>query len=1002
MKKNEVAIVFGKFNGPHIGHIALIDHMRNYAKEQGIDHRIYTGTSHFKNAKAKKPKVNAKTPLDPETKVKHMKRVFNTENIHVHSNPFGAVEDLLNSGHSRVHIVLGSDRIDDDTAQKLKNQYGDRVAIVAGPQRIDDPTNRVASASSTRLRSHATKNDFKGFRNLLPEHMSEEHAQEYFNDMREGLRKAGESLHEEVSVQTRIKLSRAAKRTAPRRKIVRAMRAKRRKSMGQLKVRARNEIKDQLRRKVSHGNWKKMSFSARAMIDKRLSRKPIKKLADQMVKRIMPQVLRGESERLKSINDSFNPIVNALIENYITEAMKGDKPKRQPLTGEKKLKRRAQNRNNQSAKRTRDANALSAGDIRGKVLGVEDEDGNFLIISKRSFDERRHRKVVDPERATRGALEKFLNKPQFVNTETSEKLFGFVERGAGKKKEKAAKKEEPKAKSKAKPKAQRSSARAQEETPAPTVVAAKKAAKNDTFPTSHGATEMESGILFAFNAMLGLKPEQMVSMGLIDKKDLDAVLANPHQSYMPSCQRAAQQLLSAFGPGVYLKHTGRLKKSTKLSENAIKEGVVDNTPKSDLVVVDRDGKVIAGLSQKIGDSQLASGGPAETMTNLKWAAASRGDKLKPDTSKKLKQLEKMFREELGGNPRTRMGPVSLYQAGGAREGQEKEVERRERLHEQATELVNDLLNSDEDFAAAFIYSLITGSGKFEQGDPAIASHIFSANRDGTDAKITPVDMNYAKKMVGKIKVQMKFKSSAVETTDVKKKWNDFKAHKKSIGEKVSLEEDFRPYSYRSVIRAYSMTGNVSESFRLTGHRLVKSLLEDVSEKNIQELAPDPTTPEEAMEYLKEAVEYIGDDAFKLMQFFEDDFEFTATEPVIDWTELATNQGTQTNDIYVNGRKFSVPVEVPYNYDEFGNMSSPVSESYLEEKRNYRKEYDNYHSRPEQRKNRSKRVLARRLMMKLGKVRKGDGKDVDHKDGNPKNNGKSNLRVRDKSENRADN
>ena len=86
------------------------------------------------------------------------------------------------------------------------------------------------------------------------------------------------------------------------------------------------------------------------------------------------------------------------------------------------------------------------------------------------------------------------------------------------------------------------------------------------------------------------------------------------------------------------------------------------------------------------------------------------------------------------------------------------------------------------------------------------------------------------------------------------------------------------------------------------------------------------------------------------------------------------------------------------------MESPLSEEYLEEKkkRNYKQEYERYHSRPEQRKNRSKRVLARRLMMKLGKVHKGDGKDVDHKDGNPQNNGKHNLRVRDKSENRADN
>ena len=54
-------------------------------------------------------------------------------------------------------------------------------------------------------------------------------------------------------------------------------------------------------------------------------------------------------------------------------------------------------------------------------------------------------------------------------------------------------------------------------------------------------------------------------------------------------------------------------------------------------------------------------------------------------------------------------------------------------------------------------------------------------------------------------------------------------------------------------------------------------------------------------------------------------------------------------------------------------------------RDYRKEYDNYHSSAKQRANRSSRVLARRKLAKTGAVRRGDGKDVHHKDGNPKNN-----------------
>ena len=71
-------------------------------------------------------------------------------------------------------------------------------------------------------------------------------------------------------------------------------------------------------------------------------------------------------------------------------------------------------------------------------------------------------------------------------------------------------------------------------------------------------------------------------------------------------------------------------------------------------------------------------------------------------------------------------------------------------------------------------------------------------------------------------------------------------------------------------------------------------------------------------------------------------------------------------------------------------------------RDYKSEYKNYHSRPEQRKNRSSRVLARRLMKKKLGVKRIKGKDVDHKDSNPRNNSRSNLRIRSKSSNRSRN
>ena len=69
-------------------------------------------------------------------------------------------------------------------------------------------------------------------------------------------------------------------------------------------------------------------------------------------------------------------------------------------------------------------------------------------------------------------------------------------------------------------------------------------------------------------------------------------------------------------------------------------------------------------------------------------------------------------------------------------------------------------------------------------------------------------------------------------------------------------------------------------------------------------------------------------------------------------------------------------------------------------RDYKKEYSNYQGTPAQRKRNDARKAARRKMEAAGKVRKGDGKDVDHKNGKPRDNSKKNLRVVSKKTNRS--
>lgn len=95
------------------------------------------------------------------------------------------------------------------------------------------------------------------------------------------------------------------------------------------------------------------------------------------------------------------------------------------------------------------------------------------------------------------------------------------------------------------------------------------------------------------------------------------------------------------------------------------------------------------------------------------------------------------------------------------------------------------------------------------------------------------------------------------------------------------------------------------------------------------------------------------------------------------------------------------VRVQKNPESMIYVINSLDEEY---KRNYKKEYRNYHGKPKQRKERAARTKAREILMKKGRVKKGDGKDVDHKkplrSGGSK--GINNLRVRDKSENRSDN
>lgn len=73
---------------------------------------------------------------------------------------------------------------------------------------------------------------------------------------------------------------------------------------------------------------------------------------------------------------------------------------------------------------------------------------------------------------------------------------------------------------------------------------------------------------------------------------------------------------------------------------------------------------------------------------------------------------------------------------------------------------------------------------------------------------------------------------------------------------------------------------------------------------------------------------------------------------------------------------------------------------VRKKRDYKREYALYHGKPAQIRRRAQRNKSRRMMVRAGIARKGDGMDVDHRDNNPHNQNRSNLQLIPKSKNRS--
>lgn len=1054
-------IVIGRFQPPTAGHHKMVQHAMDLATQMGADHIIYGSRS----------EGDADNPLPTDVKKQHMMRIFGTQNVVVDKGLTSAIDQIKHAhdlGYKKLTLVAGGGRV--KSYENFKRYFGKKNISektgavldlrgirpedynVVGIDRDPDSDSgkldishtdfdrktgkmKLAKVSGSLVRAAAGSGDFKLFHSMMPEHVSEEDSRKLMSDLAthmkrlrtEGLHPvAGGVLNEIVSAQTRLKLARVARRTAKRRGMLRRLRARKRKTTPQLQRRAKQHVKDVLRKRVYKGNWKKLSYSQRANIDSRINKK--KRDITTMVKRIMPEVVRDESkrlQRLQGLNNSFDPVIDNFFANYLSEART---PKRPEQDSEGKKRRKNQNKENKRAQRERDETKIKAGDLKGAVMVVKNDVGDIEIIDKESYDPVEHDIVVDSKKATKGNISKYIENPEFVNTVTSEKLFGYIQ-GAGDSKtgkgKKEKKEEKPKAKSEKKekekgPSKEQKSAQRQMMPEQPgewdleqgTIEPKRKQSKNCSLPTSHDAKIVEPAMAVFANAANGIDFKKQVEMGLVDEDVMKAILKSPHKSLHESAQRMGNALVNHYGQRVYFKVVGSKLEDVKLSKKAEEGGLTNKTSKADVHIFSMDtNELIDTASVKCGASQASSGNWQDSTVGLQWTldnANNFGITLPKDVVKEVEDLISFISDpnEYAGNEVTARGPTNLYKARGAFAGQDPTFTKKEKANKTLTEKMNKLFKKSPEVLALYALTQMTGFHKFEENSTAIARSMIAVSHDGTQVKIGQIDLELAKKL--KIDVASRIKSSSAASKAQELEWDNLQEQAKKSGKTLTDVDDFRPYGYRNTIRTVinevdlrTLKENKSPLTSMSGVSIFKMLTEN--NKKDSQFYNVGTSPEEVEQNLKDLKEISKEDPMQVFQIVNSAFDYDDISPKVDFLDLLPTEGYTVNRVYVNGKEFRIPVEMPYDYPVPGMQVPQVS---LEEQnlfeRNYRKEYDNYHSKPEQRKNRSKRVLARRLMMKLGRVKKGDGKDVDHKDGNPRNNGKHNLRVRSKSENRADN
>ena len=531
----------------------------------------------------------------------------------------------------------------------------------------------------------------------------------------------------------------------------------------------------------------------------------------------------------------------------------------------------------------------------------------------------------------------------------------------------------------------------------------------------HSVNDLDAGIVHAWNSATNNNPFS----GLIQDTDLSKI--GESETLEAAGFRAIEKLMEKvpanfeavmYSPG-----------KEKLNPDWEKVGGINATPATEVYFKPKGKKDTAKetikATMKIGMAKLLNNpiedGPpifnAIAMTEVGQSIAQ-NSKVKEFVKDTTKKLNESFINLAAVQAKTeRDKKKSLDEL--------PEIAEAEKMSNEISSKIENIFTQDKNFKKQVTREALTGELKFGPEALASANSVITGNKDGTNTNLIPITDEYIE-MISKIpKMMLAFKSpmfdlDAPPTEMEMQTFNYRTALQMQMGRKQPVAMEQRKISLKNMVSLKEYNGGDYDSiesepsgYGMSDYDPDIQRYDDVTtnyvEPNYTGQFKDYGTGN-SQEYIRAAIENIGDDVYKLMEFMQLGVESIDTEP-INFAEYNMEKSTKYNEIDINGRTVRIPIDP--NYEMITNEEVEYIDTMFDliiMERNYKREYETFHGKPEQRKRRSKRVLARRKLEKEGRVKKGDGKDVDHKrplrHGGTNND--SNLRVRDKSSNRAEN